>query len=117
MTDVLVLFGVLAIAIERAIEPINNFLKDRIFKGDDSSGTLIRRVVAMVLGMTAGVVVASVMKIDVVNSVIGGHVDRGEILTGLMLGLGTGPVHEIVKYVEEKKNKAKEEVKRAKAGR
>ena len=113
MTDTLLLVGTLAIVVERAIEPINNLLKNTLFKGKDPSHLLWRRVIAMLLGTAAGVVIAEPMNLDLVTSLAGASIHGGQFLTGLIIGLGTGPAHEVIKYVEEKKNKAKEEARAA----
>jgi hypothetical protein len=37
------------------------------------------------------------------------EIGNGWILTGFIIGLGSAPAHEVVNYIEQKKNKAKEE--------
>ncbi len=114
MTDSLVLIGALAIAIERFVEPFSNYVKKTIFRDEGSdekkaANALWRRVFALGFGTIIGLVIALVFELDVVSSMAGTSIDNGDVLTGLILGLGIGPVHEIVKYVEKKKNKAGQE--------
>jgi hypothetical protein len=113
MPDILILVGLLAIVVERGIEPVMNFVKGHCVKppekGQDLTQT-IYRLIAFTLAVGAGLLITFFCRIDLINEMFpDSEIGNGWILTGFIIGLGSAPAHEAVNYIEQKKNKAKEE--------
>jgi hypothetical protein len=70
-----------------------------------------RRMISLFVGATLGLVLAGVFGLDVFQSVMGTNVagrDVGRvILTGLMIGLGSSPTHEVIRSIQEYKKTLK----------
>ena len=112
MSDALILMGALALGVERWTELWMNAIK-ALF-GEPPQGQnlnqFVYRLVAMAIGIVSGLVVVNVANFDVFKAVLPeAGIQNGLLLSGVFIGLGASPAHEIVKYVEEKKNKAKAE--------
>jgi hypothetical protein len=68
-----------------------------------------RRLISLFVGATLGVVLAGVFGLDVFQAVMETGVERDVgrvIFTGLMIGLGSSPTHEVIRAIQEyKKNR------------
>lgn len=116
-TSTFVIIVFLAAAIERTIEAVITPLFDALEKGNYrlpkwGPVPLVRRFVGVVLGLGAGFAIAFGLGLDLFNPLL----DRqtlsllhAKIFTGILLGGGSAPAHELIRYVEEKKDKAKTE--------
>lgn len=112
MSDTLILFGALALAVERWTELWMNALK--AIGGEPPEGQNFKqfsyRAIALLISSASGVVVTAVGNLDFFKAVLpDAGIQNGLLLSGIILGLGAAPAHEIVKYIEEKKNKGKAE--------
>lgn len=88
-------------ALETAKSTINgmqNFLSS--FK--DNPG---RRLISIFLGAMLGLILAGVFGLDVFQAVLEGGKDSQKkwqiIFTGLMIGLGSNPTHEVIRAIQE----------------
>jgi hypothetical protein len=113
-TSTFVIIVFLATAIERAIEATINPLFDALSNGKYGlpqwqPGELVKRFLALVLGLGGGFAIALGLKLDLINPLLTQSAlnsEQAKILTGILLGGGSAPAHEIIRYVEEKKQKA-----------
>jgi hypothetical protein len=121
-TFVIIVF--LSTAIERTIEAVINPPFDALAEGKYhlprwEAGQLVKRFVGVVLGLGAGFAIAFGLKLDLFNPLLGGGTTlsalHAKIFTGILLGGGSAPAHEVIRYVEEKKGKAEGEKDAAKA--
>lgn len=63
-----------------------------------------RRVISMFIGMFVGLLVAGIVGIDGVDAALGrGPAAWGVIATGLLVGLGSSPTHEVITALQEYK--------------
>jgi len=116
MSEALLIFSILALVIERWLEIWMNILKG--WWGEPPQGQNAKqatfRLIALGLGVVSGILVAVPLDLNLFDIALGDQrVPNGHWVTGVVIGLGTGPTHEIVKYVEEKKNKGKAERRKA----
>jgi hypothetical protein len=95
---------------DEAINGLQNFVAS--FK--DNPG---RRLISLYLGVLAGVVVAGFMGLDLVRASLQippdklSHPRLDIVLTGVVLGLGSSPTHEVIRAIQEyKKNRKGENV-------
>ena len=113
MSDGLILWGILAIAVERATEVLMNAFKwwnnePRKGNGNKQVHLTVYRLVAMFISGGFGILITGMWNIDLFKLTVSeAAVQNGVLLSGLMIGLGALPSHEIIKYIEEKKGKAK----------
>ena len=117
MTDVAILLGALAIGVERWTEVWMNLLRSVWASPPDGQNyrQTLQRAAAILVGIVTGVAITSLTDLDFFNTVFPeAQIKNGVLLSGVVIGLGAAPTHEIVNYIEQKKNKAKEEVKVAK---
>jgi hypothetical protein len=62
-----------------------------------------RRLISLWLGMLLGLAAAAVLHLDLVATTVGSSAawhGSGVALTGIALGLGSGPVHEVVQSIQ-----------------
>lgn len=112
MPDTLILFGALAIGIERWTEIWMNLMKPMMgtVPETENGKQWWLRFVAMTIGVSSGIFVAWIGNLDFFAAVLPGvDIKNGWWLSGAFMGLGAAPAHEVIKYVEEKKNKGKAE--------
>jgi len=126
-TSTFVIIVFLATAIERTIEAVINPWFDALEKGKYGlptwkPGPLVRRVVGVVLGLGAGFAIAFGLGLDLFNPLLGNaglkyalNTVQAKTFTGILLGGGSAPAHELIRYVEEKKQKAGQEKDKAEA--
>ena len=109
--DTFIVIGTLALVVERIVEVWGNILATTILSNKDTDKWqgLAQRILTFAAGIGIGIFVAVTANVDMFMSLVGSDVDHGELLTGITIGLGTAPVHEVIKYVEAKKTKAKRE--------
>lgn len=69
------------------------------------------RAVAITISVGSGIVTALVFSLDVRDYLPNATMNNGEILAGIIAGLGAAPAHELIRYIEEKKHKAEAEKK------
>jgi hypothetical protein len=87
-------------------------LQDFLVSFKDNPG---RRLISIYLGAILGVGVAGVMGLDVFQALLVqdpariDHPTAQIILTGMMIGLGSSPTHEVIRVVQEYKNGRKGE--------
>jgi hypothetical protein len=112
MPEILILMGLLAIVVERGIEPVMNGVKAiwGVPEEGQNRRQVAYRLTAFVLAIGVGLLITGLFRIDLIKEMfpISG-IENGWILTGFIIGLGSAPTHEVVNYIEQKKNKAKEE--------
>jgi hypothetical protein len=90
---------------QASVDGMQNFLVS--FK--DNPG---RRLISLFLGAIMGVIVAGAFGLDVFKAVLGGagQSNMGHILvTGVMVGLGSSPTHEVIRAIQEYKKSRKGE--------
>jgi len=114
-SDSIVLIGGLAVFIERFIETaINIFMPDK--KEDEPDWPEWKKhlkrliIMAAMLGLGALLVFGldlRLMKDILPNADIGNWQDKA--LSALVIGGGSAPAHELIRYIEEKKKKAEAE--------
>ena len=106
-SDTILLIGALAIFVERIVETLMKFWPDQTgFVG------AIKQLVA--IGAAAGLGFAVVLFLDLhlMKAVIpdaGLTSDQDLVMTALLIGGGSAPAHEVLRYIEEKKKKASNE--------
>jgi hypothetical protein len=91
-----------------------NGLQDFLASFKDNPG---KRIVSIFLGAIIGLVVAGIFSLDVFQAVLidtpaAGNfwmIDLRVIVTGLVIGLGSGPTHEVIRVVQEYKESRKSE--------
>ncbi len=113
MSEGLILLGALALGLERWTELWMNAIKTwggRAEEGDNLK-RFGYRVVAIAISVGSGIVTAVVFGLDVRDYLPGATIENGEILAGIIAGLGAAPAHEVIRYIEEKKHKAEAEKK------
>ena len=100
-----VVLGALALLVERLTEQIlavlEQFLNDRI-----------KQAVALALTLGLGLLASFIFDFQLISQLLPGLSLSGtedKFLTGLALAGGAAPAHELMRYVAEKKNKAKKE--------
>lgn len=84
-------------------------MQDFLVSFKDNPG---RRLISIFLGAIMGVVAAGAFGLDVFQAVLGGTEQRniGQILaTGVMIGLGSSPTHEVIRAIQEYKKNRKGE--------
>ena len=96
--------------LEQALDTANaaiNGLQDFLATFKDNPG---RRLLSIYLGMVLGLGIAGVFGLDVFQAVLQTPgepnnllVDGRVILTGLMIGLGSNPTHEVIRSLQEYK--------------
>jgi hypothetical protein len=103
--------------LKQATETANaaiNGLQDFLATFKDNPG---RRLISLFLGAVLGLVVAGIFSLDVFQAVLetpaqgveGALVDLRVILTGLVMGLGSNPTHEVIRAIQEYKENRKGE--------
>jgi len=110
MSDSMILLGAIAIGVERWTELWMNLLKMWFpsLKTSDEIQRIILRGSALTFGILSGLVICGVNHIDIISGVLpSSNISNRWILTGILIGLGASPAHEVIKYIEEKKNQAK----------
>ena len=135
MTEYLILIGLLSVVIERVTEiPMNvvkwyfgevslNTTTGRNRKKDSSAnkstnptsgqnlGQAGYRLLGFLIAAVFGLLTTGLADIDLFKAVFPSSElalsGNGWILTGFIIGLGSTPTHEVIKYIEEHKNKAK----------
>lgn len=95
---------------DEAINGLQNFVAS--FK--DNPG---RRLISLYLGVIVGLVVAGLMGLDLIQATLQippdklTHPQLDVVLTGVVLGLGSSPTHEVIRAIQEyKKNRKGENV-------
>lgn len=126
-TSTFVIIVFLATAIERTIEAVMTPLFDALKDGkyglpEWKAGELVKRFAGVVLGLGAGFAVAFGLGLDLFTPLLQTlgpeqalHSAQAKIFTGILLGGGSAPAHELIRYVEEKKQKAGQEKDKAEA--
>lgn len=127
MNESLLLLGAIAVGVERSTEVFMNIVKSVVGepketaaeKGEkDTSGQnphqVLLRVVAFGIAAGLGILVMFVGDLSLLSDAIGAEVDNEKWIAGALVGFGAAPTHEVIKYVEEKKNESKDLKKRLK---
>lgn len=89
-------------AAESTIDGLQNFIAS--FK--DNPG---RRLISIYLGAILGLIIAGVFGLNVIHATTGNteHLTTGIVLTGILIGLGSGPTHEVIRVIQEYKESTK----------
>jgi len=112
---ILLLF--LSTAVERTVEVVLSVLVPSLRSGqalrepqDERTGPALRRVVAVALSLAAGAGFAFGLGLDLVSPLLGDAAltaAQGRAATALALAGGAAPAHELIRLVEEAKQRAK----------
>jgi len=112
---ILLLF--LSTAVERTVEVVLSALVPSLRSGqalrepqDEWTGTALKRVVAVALSLAAGAGFAFGLGLDLVSPLLGDAAltaAQGRAATALALAGGAAPAHELIRLVEEAKERAK----------
>jgi len=112
---ILLLF--LSTAVERTVEVVLSALVPSLRSGqalrepqDERTGPALRRVVAVALSLAAGAGFAFGLGLDLVSPLLGDAAltaAQGRAATALALAGGAAPAHELIRLVEEAKERAK----------
>ena|SRR5712691_10298284 len=88
-----------------ANQAINNFANFIVTPPDN----LGRRVISLFLGMYLGLVVAGVLGLDLLQAIFTTSLafNLGIVLTGLVMGLGSSPTHEVIQVLQNWKSNLK----------
>jgi hypothetical protein len=88
-----------------ANQAINNFASFIVTPADN----LGRRVISLFLGMYLGLVVAGVLGLDLLQAIFTTSLafNLGVVLTGLVMGLGSSPTHEVIQVLQNWKSNLK----------
>ena len=112
---ILLLF--LSTAVERTVEVVLSVLVPSLRSGqalrepqDERTGPALRRVVAVALSLAVGAGFAFGLGLDLVSPLLGDAAltaAQGRAATALALAGGAAPAHELIRLVEEAKERAK----------
>ncbi len=103
--DILLDLKAAAAVADTAINGVQNFLST--FK--DNPG---RRLISIYLGAILGLAIAGMFSLDVFKALdvtYNGNAHVPIVLTGILIGLGSGPTHEVIRVIQEFKEKRKGE--------
>jgi hypothetical protein len=96
----------------RAANAAINGLQDFIATFKDNPG---RRLVSLFLGVLAGLVIAGCLGLDLVTASLESNAPTGSraafniVVTGILIGLGSNPTHEVIRAIQEYKKGRKGE--------
>jgi len=112
-----ILLVFLSAAVERTVELVLSALVIRPFDGaqggqaqDERAQVALRRVIAVALSLAAGAGFAFGLGLDLVGPLLGDAgltAAQGRAATALALAGGAAPAHELIRLVEEAKERAK----------
>ena len=112
--DALVVLGALALLIERVVDRFLILIWPDVDAGNDPSGIYkrIRGLLGVSLVLAGGIIFAFALDLNLMKQIFPDleiTATTGKWLTACMIGGGAAPAHEFVRYIENKKAKAKEE--------
>ena len=118
--DALLVLGALALFSERLVDRILALLWPDVEAGAKPSKFYqrFRGIIGIALVFGFGILVAFGLKLNLIGQIfkdIAISDTGGKWLTAFLIGGGAAPAHELVRYVENKKAKAKEEKAQAEA--
>jgi len=94
----------------RAVNAAISGLQDFLATFKDNPG---RRLVSIYIGVTLGLAISGTFSLDVVNASLGNTSSEPSvlnvILTGILIGLGSNPTHEVIRAIQEFKKSQKGE--------
>ena len=114
MVDSLLIVGTLALVVERFVDRLLQTVWPDVEAGGDPSKTYtrLRGIIGFGLVFVGGIIIVFAANLGLMNQIFGG-VDLSPTadkwLTACLIGGGAAPAHEVIRYVENKKAKAKEE--------
>jgi hypothetical protein len=103
-------YGEASPELKRTLETAKSSIKgvqDFLTRFKDNPG---RRLISIFLGAFFGLVLAGAFGLDVFQAVMEGGPERNVghvIITGLMIGLGSSPTHEVIRAIQEFKKSHK----------
>jgi hypothetical protein len=115
LSDALLIIGALSLFVERLVDRgLTLVWPDNPDKKAAAGGpyTRVRPMLALVVGLILGLGIACGLNLNLVSVNFAGiRIEpwQGIILTGLMIGGGQGPTHEVIRWIEEKKRKAEKD--------
>lgn len=117
VSDSIVVIGALAIFVERFLESVINAVLPDPKEGEHPSGIkkiflTYKRLLAVMLTASAGLIIAFALDLHLMAHIIpesGLSTTQDKMITGLLIGGGSAPAHEVLRYIEEKKKKAEAE--------
>jgi hypothetical protein len=115
LSDALLIIGALSLFVERLVDRgLTMVWPDDPDKKASPGGPYarVRPMLALVAGLALGLGIATWLSLDVASVIFAGiRIEpwQGIILTGLMIGGGQGPTHEVIRWIEEKKRKAEKD--------
>ena len=112
--NALLVLGALALFGERIVDRILSLVWPDVDAAGNPSGTYkrTRGVIAIALVFGFGVLVTFALNLNLIGEIFETTEvteTGGKWLTALLIGGGAAPAHELIRYVENKKAKAKEE--------
>lgn len=69
-----------------------------------------RRTIGMLAGTILGMIICAMLNVDMLNAIFGATYSRfqlGIVATGILVGLGADPTHQVIRLLEESKNRIK----------
>lgn len=93
----------------KIVEAMVKELQDFLGAFKDNPG---RRLISIYVGALLGLAIAGIFGLDVFQAVLGTvpvNANARVILTGLIIGLGSNPTHEVIRVLQEYKKKSKGE--------
>lgn len=114
LENALLVLGALALFGERLVDRILMLVWPDVEAGSAVSGVYkrTRGIVGVALVLAFGILVAFVLNLNLISEIFKNTTIsdmEGKWLTALLIGGGAAPAHELVRYIENKKGKAKEE--------
>ncbi|TET42314.1 MAG: hypothetical protein E3J66_03790 [Dehalococcoidia bacterium] len=118
--NALLVVGALALFGERIVDRILMLVWPDVEAGATPSRVYkrTRGIVGIVLVFGFGILVAFALNLNLIGEMFEGIAisdTGGKWLTALLIGGGAAPAHEVIRYIENKKAKAKEEKSQAEA--
>lgn len=114
-SDSILIIGALAIFVERSMETfINAVMPDRKSEEPDwpEWRKHLKRVIMVVAVAGLGLAISFGLELRLMSQILpnaGLDPTQDKIITGFLIGGGSAPAHEILRYIEGKKKKAAEE--------
>lgn len=109
MSEGIFVLGAMAVFVERLVEA---FVANWWVVGDSEVSKKLRVAITVTATLVAGIVIAQILDLQLMLDIFP-TLDlepwQNRVATGIVIGGGAAPAHELIRYVEEKKQKAAKE--------